>query len=419
MAITSALRTTAGRGLRTGVVVVLVVLVALVGLRLVRGDGYQLQLVFSSAPVVVKGLQVQVDGFDAGQVTDLETKDGQAIVTVTLEEPYDEMPEGSTAKIEWKAVLGERVIQITPGDSGSALLPDNAMVRGEDRVEIDEVLAALDDDTRQRLASTLVALDSAVANRGDDVNATLEQLAPAVEALSTVLGGVGADGPAIRAVVTRSAELMEVLDQNSEAIRSSIRDLDAQQPALAANDEALAAALEELPSTLEGARATLGKVPGTVQAASPLLGELTTSVEALPAFTDEVSPLLKDLNPTLGSTRSALDSLADLLGVTPELLMSSTRLLPEVDKATGRLLPALSFLRPYTPEITGYFTNWASAGQQYLGQYHVARIKAQEGTTTPIGVLNALPPGVTQDETPVPGSNVGQAWTDATGSRIR
>ena len=68
MAITSALRTTAGRGLRTGVVVVLVVLVALVGLRLVRGDGYQLQLVFSSAPVVVKGLQVQVDGFDAGQV---------------------------------------------------------------------------------------------------------------------------------------------------------------------------------------------------------------------------------------------------------------------------------------------------------------------------------------------------------------
>ena len=223
----------------------------------------------------------------------------------------------------------------------------------------------------------------------------------------------------IRAVVTRSAELMEVLDQNSEAIRSSIRDLDAQQTALAANDEALAAALEELPSTLEGARATLGKVPGTVQAASPLLGELTTSVEALPAFTDEVSPLLKDLNPTLGSTRSALDSLADLLGVTPELLMSSTRLLPEVDKATGRLLPALSFLRPYTPEITGYFTNWASAGQQYLGQYHVARIKAQEGTTTPIGVLNALPPGVTQDETPVPGSNVGQAWTDATGSRIR
>jgi len=413
------LRAHTGRGLRTAGILLAVVLVVVVGMRLVRGDGYQLQLVFPSAPVVVDGLVVQVDGFDAGKVTDLEAKDGQAVVTVTLEPPYDEMPEGSTAEIEWKAVLGERVIQITPGDSDAAPLPDNAMVRGDDRVEVDQVLAALDEETRSRLASTLINLDSAVANRGDDVNATLEQLGPAVEALAQVLGGIGADGPAIRDVVTRTAALMDVLDQNSASIRSTIRDLDAQQTDLAAQDEALAAALRELPSTLEVARTTLDKVPGTVEAASPLLDELTDSVEALPAFTDEVSPLLTDLNPTLSSTRSALDEVAELLGVTPELLMSSTRLLPEVDRATGRLLPALSFLRPYTPEITGYFTNWASAGQQYLGQYHVARIKVQEGTTTPIGVFNSPPPGVTQDLTPAPGSNVGQAWTDATGSRIR
>jgi phospholipid/cholesterol/gamma-HCH transport system substrate-binding protein len=419
MANSSALRSAAGHRAPAIIAILAVGLLAVVGLRLVRGDGYQLQLVFPSAPDVVKGLQVQVDGFDAGEVTDLEAKDGQAIVTVTLQEPYDEMPEGSTAEIEWKAVLGERVIQIVPGDSDARNLPDNAMVRGDDRVEIDQVLAALDDKTRERLASTIIALDSAVENRGNDLNATLEQLGPALEALGTVLGGIGADGPAIRDVVTRSAQLMDVLDQNSEAIRSTIHDLDAQQSDLAVNDQALAAALQELPATLEDAQAALGKVPGTVDAAHPLLTELTTSVEALPAFTDQVSPLLRDLNPTLRSTRSTLHHLSDLLGITPELLVSSTRLLPEVDTATGRLLPALSFLRPYTPEITGYFTNWASAGQQYLGRYHVGRIKAQGGTTTPIGVLNALPPGVTQDETPLPGSIVGQPWADATGARIR
>lgn len=416
--ISSALRHSRGIPLIASSALALV-LVLMVATRLIRGDGYQLQLVFPSAPGIVQGLRVQVDGFDAGKVTDLAVRDGQAVVTVTLEPEYDEVPEGSTASIEWKAVLGERIVQITPASTDGAALPDGAMVRGDDRVEIDQVLAALDEPTRARLASTIVALDSAVQNRGDDLNATLKQLAPAVHALSTVLGGVGADGPAIRHVVTRSADLMEVLDEHADDIRSIIRDLDAQQADLASDDKALSAALQELPSTLEQAQRSLVKVPGAVDAADPLLTELTASSEELPAFTAAVSPVLRDLNPTLRDTRSAMNRLASLLGVTPELLRSSTQLLPQIDEATGRLLPALSFLRPYTPEITGYFTNWASAGQQYLGNYHVARIKAQEGTTTPIGVLNSLPPGVTRDATPLPGSNVGQPWTDATGANIR
>lgn len=395
------------------------VLVVMVATRLIRGDGHQLQLVFPSAPGIVRGLEVQVDGFDAGKVTDLTVRDGQAVVTVTLEPEFDEVPEGSTASIGWKAVLGERVVEITPATTGGAALPDGAMVRADDRVEIDQVLAAMDEPTRARLASTIVALDSAVQGRGDDLNATLKQLAPAVQALSTVLGGVGADGAAIRHVVTRSADLMEVLDEHADDIRSIIRDLDAQQTDLASEDDAISAALQELPSTLEQAQRSLAKVPGAVDAAHPLLTELTASAQELPAFTAAVSPVLRDLNPTLRDTRAATKRLASLLGVTPELLQSSTQLLPQIDEATGRLLPALSFLRPYTPEITGYLTNWASAGQQYLGNYHVARVKVQEGTTTPIGVLNSPPPGVSADTTPLPGSNVGQPWTDATGANIR
>lgn len=416
------LRGITGSASRSVLVLVLVAAVVLVGgagLRLVRGDGYQLQLVFPSAPDVVKGLRVQVDGFDAGTVTDLAARDGHAVITVTLDKPYDEVTQGATAAIEWKAVLGERVIQITPGEEDAPALPDQAMVRGDDRVEVDQVLAALDEPTRRRLAATLIALDSAVAGRGDDLNATLAQLGPAVEALSVVLGGLGADGAAIRNVVTRSAELMDVLDENGASIRSVIRDLDLQQSDLAADAASLEASLRELPGTLGEARTTLVKVPDSVAAARPLLVELTAASDALPAFTDEVSPLLRDLNPTLRSSRRALTSLAALLGVTPALLTSSTQVLPDVDQATGRLLPALSFLRPYTPEFTGWFTNWASAGQQYLGDYHVARIKLQEGTTTPIGMFDEPPPGVTRNDRPLPGSNIGQPWTDATGARIR
>ena len=128
------IRGIAGNLTRAVLVLALVAAAAGVGLRLVRGDGYQLQLVFPSAPDVVEGLQVQVDGFDAGQVTELAARDGQAIVTVTLQEPYDEINQGATAAIEWKAVLGERVIQIVPGAEDAPVLPDNAMVRGDHSV---------------------------------------------------------------------------------------------------------------------------------------------------------------------------------------------------------------------------------------------------------------------------------------------
>ncbi|GAA4115831.1 hypothetical protein GCM10022215_15000 [Nocardioides fonticola] len=402
-----------------GITALVVVLLAAMTLRGSDSGGHELKLVFPAAPGIVKGLKVQVDGFDAGKVTDLEARDGQAVITVSLNDDYADVPEGTTARIEWKATLGERIIQLDPGPADAKALPDGAMVRGQDRVEIDQVLAALDTKTRARLASTLIALDSAVKDRGDDYNSTLEQLGPAVKALSAVLGGIGADGPAIKDVVTRTTRLMQILDAHGSDIRAAISNLDAQQSDLARNDTAISQALAELPSTLDRAQEALGKVPSTVEVAHPLLTELTSASRELPAFTRSVSPLLSDLNPTLRRTRTTVDHLSTLLGITPELLMSSTQLLPRIDSVTGRLLPALSYLRPYTPEITGFFTNWASAGQQYLGQYHVARIKAQEGTTTPIGVLNSPPPGVVRNDRPLPGSNVGQTWTDATGEQIR
>ena len=142
-----------------GVTALVLVVLAWAALRGTDGDEHQLKLVFPAAPGIVKGLKVQVDGFDAGKVTDLEARDGQAIITVTLNDDYDEVPEGTTARIEWQATLGERVIQLDPGPSDAKALPDGAMVRGDDRVEIDQVLAALDSDTRARLASTITALD--------------------------------------------------------------------------------------------------------------------------------------------------------------------------------------------------------------------------------------------------------------------
>jgi hypothetical protein len=51
------------------------------------------------------------------------------------------------------------------------------------------------------------------------------------------------------------------------------------------------------------------------------------------------------------------------------------------------LAPMLGCIRPYAPEIAGFFTNWASFSQGFDGTSHYARVRGVEGPTS----LNDVP----------------------------
>jgi phospholipid/cholesterol/gamma-HCH transport system substrate-binding protein len=78
----------------------------------------------------------------------------------------------------------------------------------------------------------------------------------------------------------------------------------------------------------------------------------------------------------------------------------------------------LNFLRPYTPELQGFLSNWASAFSGYNANGHYARFLAQAGPASVDANPGIMPPGVTSDPYPLPGANVGQPWTDAFGSSV-
>lgn len=393
---------------------------ATVGVVKAADDDYTLAVVLPAATNLVPGSEVEIHGASAGRVKSLETRDGKAVVTVALTDDYAPLHDGTTARVSYKALLGERILELMPGKSEANTLRNGALVEGAvDRVELDQVLAALDKPTRLRLQSLLDRLSGTLDGKEDDVRSTLQTLGPAVQALGQVLEAVGTDGPSIRKLVTRLSHLVTTLDQHDSDVRSTVSGLTKATRTIAANREQLGKALADLPETLRTARATLGDVPDTVDKAGPLLRALQPGVAQLPGVSQQLEPVLRDLRPTIAALRPTLSSVRTLLGATPRLLDGADSVLPHVDQVLGDAGPALTYLRPYTPELMGWLSNWGSAAANYDSNGHYLRAFIEEGGTSLVNNPGVLPPGVTQHLTRLPGESEGQPWTDAHGSEMQ
>lgn len=383
------------------------------------GDDYEVSLVVPSAAQISKRSPVWIDGHHAGKVTDLAVKNGKAVVTLAIDDDFAPIHDGTTSRVEWVSAVGERVLTLYPGKPESAELPDGALIESTShQVEVDQVLQALDEPTRKRLTSLLAELNDTIGGHEGDVRATIQGASGTVRALGEVLNAVGQDGPAIRSLVTQLSDLTGIAASRRNQIASSVSDLESLSTSVAGEQAQLGQTLNQLPDTLRTARTTLGKVPGAADATVGLLHDLQPATARLPRVSKNLAPVLVDLRPTVAELRPLLSAADELLRQTPGLLDSSHAVLPPVDTFLTSIAPALSFLRPYTPEAIGGLANWGQAFAPYDGAGHTWAGLLGPGTNA----LNESPipmPTSRLNPAPPPGQPVGQPWTDANGSEIR
>lgn len=398
---------------------VAVLLVAGATIGFTTGSAYRVTLVLPSAAQLVDGSPVWIDGVQVGQVDTIEVRDGQALVALAIDEDSAPLHTGTTSRIEWMSVLGERVVTLNPGPAANPELPDGAMLEAPSaQIEVDDVLSALDEPTRQRLQSLLKNLNGTVDGKAQQIQDTLHTAGPAVAALGKVLEGVGRDGAAIRELVDQLHQVTGPLAERQAQVRSVVADLARLTGEVAPTQQAIRDGLAELPPTLDTAKQTLAMVPAATAATVPLLEDLGKSTERLPSVATNLSPLLRDLRPTMADLRPTLESASALLDRTPGLLDTAHDVLPPLTTTAQAYLPALSFLRPYTPEIVGVATNWGSAFSGYDGQGHVwAGVPAVVGSTAVDESPAGVPAGIV--DRPAPGALVDQPWTDANGNEMR
>jgi phospholipid/cholesterol/gamma-HCH transport system substrate-binding protein len=140
----------------------------------------------------------------------------------------------------------------------------------------------------------------------------------------------------------------------------------------------------------------------------------------MPEAARDLRPFLSELGPTLQALPPTVTSLGNLLVETPGLLDHVHEAVPATTTAVAALLPAIDFLRPYTPEIAGVFANFGSAAANYDANGHYLRVFVSGGSASAVGSPLPPTPAVRSNPHRSPGELEGQGQpVDAAGSRIR
>ncbi len=394
------------------------VLLAVLHATVLSPAAYQVRILFPDASNVVEGAPVQVRGAPSGTVSDMYVKDGKAVVVATLKSFYAPLHTGTTAYIAYRAILGERLVELSPGPKSNPVIPSGSFIAGQNRVGLDQILNSLNPTVRAKLVKLVPQLDALMSGREGQVRATLATAAPTVSALGAVLSGIGADSVTLRQLVTDVNALVTRAVGKQQAIDQTISGLTSALQSVAAHQSQLGSAVGELPATVSQAASTLGQVPTAAAKVDPLLVQLQPSVAQLPTVAGELRPVLQGLVPVTAELMPVLSGLQQVLQVAPPLLSGAQAVAPGLAQAVGALEPALSFLRPYTPELVGWLENWGNAAAGYDSNGNYARIWVNAGPGNANVLPATVPPVNVVDPYRPPGALAGQPWTDAAGSPV-
>lgn len=396
-----------------------VVLAGAGGVAVAMSRGYEIKVLMPTATSTFEGGAVKIRGERVGEITQIGVLGGKAVMTAAIDSAHAPLHAGTSARVRWASVVGSRYLDLVPGSVGNPELPSGKMINSTtERVELGDLFNTLDPPTRARLQDLVTQLNGTLAGREPDLNESLKTSGPTIEALGAVTRAVGDDGPAIRDLVQRLQAMTKSMADRHQDLGGTVDNLGQLTSATADKQQALKETLNQLPSTVDEATKTLGQVPSSVDSTVPLLRDLQPAAQRLPSVARNLSPVLTELRPTVAKLRPTLSAARSLLQRTPSLLDTAHDTVPGVTQALAKLQPAVTFLRPYTPELIGWLSNWASVfASQTSGNYARALIVASASSFNDNPGI--LPPGLNQDPRPAPGSNVGQSWTDANGDGMR
>lgn len=163
--------------------IILVVFVLMIGDFRLINPGYTFKVTFSFANGVKKSAPVRLSGVEMGEVRDIEfsydpeTKKSLVIVDVWVSKEA-KIPIDSRVWVNMLGLLGEKYIEIIPGQNYGHLLGDGSLIVGEDPIAIQE----LTDLSRQ--------IAEQVGNTVEEVSVTLSKLNTTLDSVNSIMANV-------------------------------------------------------------------------------------------------------------------------------------------------------------------------------------------------------------------------------------
>jgi phospholipid/cholesterol/gamma-HCH transport system substrate-binding protein len=182
--------------------------------------------------------------------------------------------------------LKDMQVNIAPGDSSTGVLPHGGTIsvaQTTSPTDADDLLQALDTDTRTWFTSLVTDLNNGTSGRGKDIRALFQTLGPTSAQLRQIGDLLAARRHELAAVVHNLGVLTKATSQKDAQLQTVIQAGGATVRALASQDVALRAAITRLPGTLATTRATLGDLTTFSNVLGPTATALLPTARSLPA----------------------------------------------------------------------------------------------------------------------------------------
>jgi phospholipid/cholesterol/gamma-HCH transport system substrate-binding protein len=290
----------------------------------------KLELANAQAVQPGQGQTVRSAGVEIGKIGQVELEDGIAVVELELEPKYDDfVREDATALLRTKTGLKDMFVELDPG-TGKPLEEDERVPVANSAPDIDpdEILAALDADTRDYLKLLISGAGKGLEGHGDDLRETFRRFSPLHRDVERVTEAIAERRTNLRRLIHNYSELVEELGGKDEQLTRLVQASNAVFDAFAAEDQNVSAFVAKLPAALRDTRLALAKVDPYADRLGPALESLRPPFRKLDEANAAVLPFVEEATPIIRDeirpfTRTARPFLQDLGKGSSELAKAS------------------------------------------------------------------------------------------------
>jgi phospholipid/cholesterol/gamma-HCH transport system substrate-binding protein len=317
--------------------------------------GFRVKAVFESSNSIRKNSPVRIAGVNVGKVKKVEGKPGSDAAVVTMEIDSKGLPihKDATIKIRPRIFLeGNFFVDIAPGTPSAPTIDDGDTIpitQTATPVQLDQVLTALQSDTRSSLRKTLDGLGTGLAYKpskaqdsdadpsargesaGESLNDAIRYGERSLKGTAIVADAfLGTEDRDLSLLVDGLSRTTEGLGRNEEQLKDLVTNFNTTVAATAAQASNLRAAIRVLGPTLQNANRALDSLNAAFPNTRAFAREILPGVRETPATIDASFPWIAQTRRLLGPS--------ELQGVAREL-SPATRDLAKVIDATLALLP--------------------------------------------------------------------------------
>jgi phospholipid/cholesterol/gamma-HCH transport system substrate-binding protein len=391
---------------------VILVAILAIWLFLLRGGGHEYTLIFENAGQLVKGDNVQIGGRPVGSVKAISlTANNQAAVKIAVNEPYAPLHEGTEAVIRLTSLSGiaNRYVALSPGPGTNAELGEGATLNTAQTttaVDLDQLFNSLDPKARKDLQGLIKGFSTQYEGKAAEAAESTKYFNPLLSSARRLVNEATADEGDLTRFLVSSSRTVTTVAEKRDDLSALVGNANTTTGAIASENRALSEALALLPTTLRRANSTFVNLRSTLDDLDPLVAESKVATKDLAPFLRELRPLVRDSKPTIADLstlvrRPGADN--DLVEATRKLPGFQKVASPALSDGTGALKksqPVLEFVRPYIPELVGWFRDFGQGAANYDANGHYARIQpifnAFQLRETPVGGQTLVPLPVSQ-----------------------